>query len=85
MRYGTSRQKIRASLDALMDLMLFLEETGAPLGAADFGVFLEGRTGAGKSELAALALMQVCVILTPLALLGLFVGRRKTKEIASDA
>jgi ABC-type Fe3+ transport system permease subunit len=38
-----------------------------------------------SSEVAAMALMQVCVTLAPLALLGLFVGGEKAKEIASDA
>src|SRR5262245_38156837 len=38
-----------------------------------------------SSEIAALALMQVCVILVPLSLLGIFVGRDKAKEIESDA
>ena len=38
-----------------------------------------------SSEVAAMALMQVCVTLAPLALLGLFAGGEKAKEIASDA
>jgi iron(III) transport system permease protein len=38
-----------------------------------------------SSEVAALALTQVCVTLAPLALLGLFSGGEKAKEIASDA
>jgi iron(III) transport system permease protein len=37
------------------------------------------------SEVAAMALMQVCVTLAPLALLGMFAGGEKAKEIASDA
>jgi iron(III) transport system permease protein len=40
---------------------------------------------ASSSEIAALALMQVCVTLAPLTLLGLFAGGEKAKEIASDA
>jgi iron(III) transport system permease protein len=38
-----------------------------------------------SSEVAAMALMQVCVTLAPLALLGHFTGGEKAKEIASDA
>src|SRR5262245_55575188 len=38
-----------------------------------------------SSEVAALALMQVCVILAPLTLLGLYPGGEEAKEIASDA
>lgn len=38
-----------------------------------------------SSEVAALALMQVCVILVPLVLLGLLAGERRAKEIASHA
>ena len=38
-----------------------------------------------SSEVAALALTQVCVTLAPLALLGLISGGEKSKEIASDA
>src|SRR5262245_36266075 len=38
-----------------------------------------------SSEVAAMALMQVCVTLAPLALLGHFAGGEKAKEIASDA
>jgi iron(III) transport system permease protein len=38
-----------------------------------------------SSEVAAMALMQVCVTLTPLALLGMFAGGEKAKEIAGDA
>ena len=37
-----------------------------------------------SSEVAALALMQVCVVLAPLTLLGMFAGG-EAKEIASDA
>jgi iron(III) transport system permease protein len=38
-----------------------------------------------SSEVAAMALMQVCVTLAPLALLGHFAGGEEAKEIASDA
>jgi iron(III) transport system permease protein len=38
-----------------------------------------------SSEVAALALTQVCVTLAPLTLLGLFAGGEKAKEIGNDA